>query len=278
MKETTLRPCSSHPSDGLPRPTPQLPESMLEMLSMKGKVSIVTGGSGGIGFAAAEGLAEMGGDIALAYRSAEGMDKRAEDLAKKFGVKVKAYKCDVADYDEVTKLVNDVKSDFGRVDVFIANAGMGGSGRIKDLSLEQWRKIQAVNYDSVFYAMKAVGPIFEAQGSGSFIATTSISAHIVNVPLDQSAYNASKAAVVHLCKSVARDWRLFARVNTISPGFFDTAMGAAPEVADTVYRYSVLGRQGDPKELKGAFLLLASGAGSYITGSDYLVDGGYTLS
>ncbi|BGO90134.1 hypothetical protein JCM10020v2_001770 [Rhodotorula toruloides] len=265
----------SHPSDGLPRPTPQLPESMLEMLSMKGKVSIVTGGSGGIGFAAAEGLAEMGGDIALAYRSAEGMDKRAEDLAKKFGVKVKAYKCDVADYDEVTKLVNDVKSDFGRVDVFIAN---GGSGRIKDLSLEQWRKIQAVNYDSVFYAMKAVGPIFEAQGSGSFIATTSISAHIVNVPLDQSAYNASKAAVVHLCKSVARDWRLFARVNTISPGFFDTAMGAAPEVADTVYRYAVLGRQGDPKELKGAFLLLASQAGSFITGSDYLVDGGYTLS
>ena len=71
----------------------------------------------------------------------------------------------------------------------------------------------------------------------------------------QSAYNASKAAVVHLCKSVARDWRLFARVNTISPGFFDTAMGAAPEVADTVHRYSVLGRQGDPKELAGAFLV-----------------------
>lgn len=129
----------------------------------------------------------------------------------------------------------------------------GGSGRINDLSLEQWRKIQSVNYDSVFYAMKAVGPIFEQQGSGSFIATTSISAHIVNVPLDQvspyflwvmayavsspsrdkkcshrtilnlyvctqSAYNASKAGVMHLCKSVARDWRLFARVNTISPG------------------------------------------------------------
>ncbi|GAA5865655.1 hypothetical protein JCM3774_004951 [Rhodotorula dairenensis] len=268
----------SLPSDGLPRPYPQLPNSMLELFSMKGKVSIVTGGSGGIGFAAAEALAEMGGDIALQYRSAEGMDERAAELGKRFNVKCKAYRCDVSDYEAVQKLVQEVKSEFGRIDVFIANAGMGGSGRINDLSLEQWRKIQSVNYDAVFYAMKAVGPIFEQQGSGSFIATTSISAHIVNVPLDQSAYNASKAGVMHLCKSVARDWRLFARVNTISPGFFDTPMGAAPEVQETVYRYSVLGRQGVPAELKGAFLLLASAAGNYITGADYLVDGGYTLS
>ncbi|BGP54397.1 hypothetical protein JCM8202_000831 [Rhodotorula sphaerocarpa] len=268
----------SLPSDGLPRQPPQVPNSMLELFSMKGKVSIVTGGSGGIGFAAAEAIAEMGGDIALQYRSAEGMDQRAAELAKRFNVKCKAYKCDVSDHDGVQQLVKDVKGEFGRIDVFIANAGMGGGGRINELTLDQWRKIQAVNYDSVFYAMKAVGPIFEAQGSGSFIATTSISAHIVNVPLDQAAYNASKAGVMHLCKSVARDWRMFARVNTISPGFFDTPMGAAPEVADTVYKYSVLGRQGLPAELKGAFLLLASAAGSYTTGADYLVDGGYTLS
>ncbi|GJN87266.1 hypothetical protein Rhopal_000214-T1 [Rhodotorula paludigena] len=255
-----------------------LPDSILGRLSMKGKTTIVTGGSGGIGFAAAEAIAEVGGDVALAYRSAQGMDERAADLAKKYGTKVKAYKCDVASYEEVTKLVQDVKADFGRVDAFIANAGMGGSGRIKDLSLEDWRKIQAVNFDSVFYAMKAVGPVFEEQGSGSFVATTSMSAHIVNVPLDQSAYNASKAAVVHLCKSVARDWRKFARVNTISPGFVDTPMGAAPAVAETCYRNAVLGRQGDPKELAGAFLYLCSNASTYTTGADLIIDGGYTLS
>ncbi|GAA5998302.1 uncharacterized protein JCM10292_001107 [Rhodotorula paludigena] len=287
----TVRPCvfptlvstsqcnMSDPSDGpFPRPTPQLPDSILGRLSMKGKTTIVTGGSGGIGFAAAEAIAEVGGDVALAYRSAQGMDERAADLAKKYGTKVKAYKCDVASYEEVTKLVQDVKADFGRVDAFIANAGMGGSGRIKDLSLEDWRKIQAVNFDSVFYAMKAVGPVFEEQGSGSFVATTSMSAHIVNVPLDQSAYNASKAAVVHLCKSVARDWRKFARVNTISPGFVDTPMGAAPAVAETCYRNAVLGRQGDPKELAGAFLYLCSNASTYTTGADLIIDGGYTLS
>ncbi|GAA5887450.1 hypothetical protein JCM6882_002534 [Rhodosporidiobolus microsporus] len=268
----------SHPSDGLPRPMPQLPGTMAELFNMKGKVAIITGGSGGIGYAAAEALAEFGGDIALVYNSAKGMDERAAEFAKKWNVKCKAYQCPVDDFEATQKLVDSVKADFGRVDVFIANAGMGGSGRINELPLDKWRKIQAVNFDSVYYAMKAVGPVFEAQGSGSFIATTSISAHIVNVPLDQSAYNASKAAVMHLCKSVARDWRLFARVNTISPGFYDTPMGAAPEVAETVYRQAVLGRQGDPKELKGAFLLLASQAGNFTTGADYLVDGGYTLS
>ncbi|BGP46570.1 hypothetical protein JCM10450v2_002417 [Rhodotorula kratochvilovae] len=269
----------SHPSDGpFPRPVPNLPESILARFSMKGKVTIVTGGSGGLGWAAAEAIAEAGGDVAVQYRSAEGMDERAANLSKKYGVKAKAYKADVAEFDAIKKLVDDVKSEFGRIDCFIANAGMGGSGRVGELEIDQWRRIQAVNYDSVFFAMKVLAPIFEAQGNGSFIATTSISARIVNVPLDQSAYNASKAAVVHLCKSVARDWRKFARVNCVSPGFFDTAMGAAPEVADTVYKYSVLGRQGDPKELAGAFLYLASDASSYTTGHDMLVDGGYTLS
>ncbi|GAA5931953.1 uncharacterized protein JCM15063_001082 [Sporobolomyces koalae] len=268
----------SSPDDGLPRAIPQLPDSIFDMFSMKGKVSIVTGGSGGIGFAAAEAIAEAGGDVALVYNSAKGMDERAEELSKKFGTKVKAYKCAVSEYDAVAKLVQDVKSEFGRVDVFIANAGIGGSGRVNELSVEQWRKIQNVNLDSVFYAAKAVGPVFEAQGSGSFIATTSISAHIVNIPLDQSAYNASKAGVLHFCKSLARDWRMFARANTISPGFFETPMGAAPEVLSTVHRQSVLGRQGHVKELKGAFLYLASGASTYTTGADFLVDGGYTLS
>lgn len=114
----------SSPDDGLPRAIPQLPDSIFEMFSMKGKTSIVTGGSGGIGFAAAEAIAEAGGDVALVYNSAKGMDERAEELSKKFGTKVKAYKCAVSEYDAVAKLVQDVKSEFGRVDVFIANVSI----------------------------------------------------------------------------------------------------------------------------------------------------------
>lgn len=87
-----------------------------------------------------------------------------------------------------------------------------------DYPLEAWHKTQSVNLHSTFYAARECARIFKAQGSGSFIATTSISARIVNVPYDQPAYNSSKAAVVHFCRSLARDWRNFARVNTISPG------------------------------------------------------------
>ncbi|GAA6034910.1 hypothetical protein JCM8097_009362 [Rhodosporidiobolus ruineniae] len=270
----------SHPSDGpFPRPAPDTADSLKELFSVKDRVAIVTGGSGGIGLAAAEALAEFGANVILTYNSnPESAEKGAKEISEKFGVKAVAKKLQVDSLDANLKLVEEVKKEFGRIDIFIANAGMGGSGPIIDVDEEKWRKVNGVNVDAVFYAMKAVGPVFKEQGKGSFIATTSISARIVNVPLPQATYNAGKAAVAHLCRSVAQDWRGFARVNCIAPGFFDTNMGAAPEVADTVYRYSVFGRQGLPKELKGTFLLLASDASTYTTGVDYLVDGGYTLS
>ncbi|KAK4052941.1 hypothetical protein OIO90_004065 [Microbotryomycetes sp. JL221] len=250
------------------------------MFKMTGKVSAITGGGGGIGFAAAEAFAEAGGHVALLYRSAPDMDERAAALAAKFGVKCKAFKCEVTDFDSVQQAVEAVFQHFGRLDCFVANAGGGVPGSIDEsYSLQAWHDTQAVNLHSTFYAAKAVAPIFKAQKSGSFIATTSISAHIVNVPYDQPAYNASKAGVVHFCKSLARDWRQFARVNCISPGFFNTNMGPSDAaVEDVVHKLSVLGRAGDVKELKGAFLYLASNASTYTTGTDLLVDGGYTLS
>jgi len=104
-----------------------------------------------------------------------------------------------------------------------------------------------------------------------------MSAHIVNVPVDQPVYNATKAFITHLGKSLAREWRDFARVNIVSPGFFDTKMGASPQTVQEAYRMAALGRQGDTKEIKGLYLYLASGASSYMTGSDVVIDGGYTL-
>ena len=104
-----------------------------------------------------------------------------------------------------------------------------------------------------------------------------MSAQIVNVPTDQPVYNATKAFVTHLGKSLAREWREFARVNIVSPGFFDTKMGANPLVVNEAYRMPALGRQGHTKEIKGLYLYLASDASTFTTGSDFLVDGGYTL-
>lgn len=104
-----------------------------------------------------------------------------------------------------------------------------------------------------------------------------MSAHIVNIPVDQPVYNASKAFVTHFGKSLAREWRDFARVNIVSPGFFDTKMGAGPAVANEAYRMACLGRQGHVKEIKGLYLYLASDASTFTTGSDMIIDGGYTL-
>jgi NAD(P)-dependent dehydrogenase (short-subunit alcohol dehydrogenase family) len=129
----------------------------------------------------------------------------------------------------------------------------------------------------VVHCAKFAGEVFKRQGSGNLIITSSMSAHIVNVPVDQPVYNATKAFVTHFGKSLAREWREFARVNIVSPGFFDTKMGASSRVINEAYRMTPLGRQGNVKEIKGLYLYLASNASTYMTGSDILIDGGYTL-
>ncbi|GAA5851847.1 hypothetical protein JCM8547_000076 [Rhodosporidiobolus lusitaniae] len=272
---------ASDPSDGpFPRPTPQLSNSVFELFSMKGKVTAITGGAGGIGFAVAEAVAEAGGDVALLYNSSGAKaEAGAKDLQERFGVKAIAVHCPVTEWEPVEKAVDEVVAQLGRLDCFVANAGGGVPGSIVDYDPKDWHKTYDVNIHSTFYCAKAAGKYFRQQGSGSFIATTSISASIVNVPYDQPAYNSSKAAVVHFIKSIARDWRGFARANCVSPGFFDTPMGPSDDkVHEVVHRLAVLGRQGQVKELKGAYLLLASDAGSYTTGSELLVDGGYLLT
>lgn len=127
------------------------------------------------------------------------------------------------------------------------------------------------------YCAKYSGEVFRQQGFGNLIITSSMSAHIVNVPVDQPVYNGSKAYITHFGKSLAREWREFARVNIVSPGFFDTKMGASPQTVQEAYRMSSLGRQGHVKEIKGLYLYLASDASTYMTGSDVLIDGGYVL-
>lgn len=131
--------------------------------------------------------------------------------------------------------------------------------------------------DGIVYVAKYAGEIFKRQGFGNLIMTSSMSAHIVNVPTDQPVYNATKAFVTHFGKSLAREWREFARVNIVSPGFFDTKMGASPQTVNEAYRMAALGRQGHVKEIKGLYLYLASDASTYMTGSDILIDGGYVL-
>ncbi|GAW25794.1 putative L-xylulose reductase [Rosellinia necatrix] len=202
---------------------------------------------------------------------------KAEKLADIHGLKTCAYKVDISNPEEVQDGIRKVLADFGRIDVFIANAAMAISKPLLDMTLEEYRKQMSVNVDGVVVCAKYVGEIFKRQGTGNLIITSSTSAHIVSVPTDQPVYNASKAFVTHFGKSLAREWRDFARVNIVSPGFFATKMGADPLSINEAYRMAVLGRQGHVKETKGLYLYLASDASTYTTGSDIIIDGGYVL-
>ena len=265
------------PRPGFPKPVPDTPTNVLQQFSMKGKVIIVTGAAEGIGGAVADAMAEAGGDVALWYNSNNAAVKRAETLAQEHGVRTKTYSVNITDAAAVQAAIKQVVQDFGKLDVFVANAGTGDSKPLLSQSLDSYRNLMATNVDGPVYCAKYAGEIFQSQGFGNLILTSSISAHIVNVPVDQPIYNGTKAFVSHLGKSLAREWRDFARVNVVSPGFFDTKMGAGPKVITEGLRMVPLGRQGDVKEIKGLFLYLASSASSYMTGSDVIVDGGYVL-
>lgn len=261
----------------VPKPVPNIPTSVLEQFNMKGRVAVVTGASDGIGYAAIESLAEAGAHVALWYNTNDAAIAKGEALAKKFGVQARSYKVDVIDPEAVRTTIAAVVSDFGRLDVFVANAGVSISKTIAEQTLEEYRTQYAVNVDGVFYCAKYAGDVFKKQGFGNLIITSSISAVIVNCPVDQPVYNSTKAAVQHLGKSLAREWRDFARVNVVCPGFFDTKMGASPRVINEALRMTALGRQGDVKEIKGLFLYLASDASTFMTGAVLVIDGGYTL-
>ncbi|KAL4804989.1 hypothetical protein BDV18DRAFT_161389 [Aspergillus unguis] len=258
-------------------PAPSLPNSVFKMFDMHGKVVIITGGSGGIGYEVARGLAEAGADIALWYNTSPA-DKQAAALTKDYGVKAKAYKVSVQNFEEVKSATQSVVADFGGLHVMIANAGIPSKAGGLDDKLEDWHRVVDVDFSGAYYCARVAGEIFKKQGHGNLIFTASMSGHAVNVPQQQACYNACKAGVIQLAKSLAVEWAGFARVNSVSPGYIDTAISGdcAFEMKEAWYSLTPLKRDADPRELKGVYLYLASDASTYTTGTDIIVDGGYT--
>ena len=264
----------------LPAKAPTLPDNILDAFSLKGKVASITGSSGGIGWAIAEGFAQAGADVAIWYNSHPADDK-AKYLVEKYGVRSKAYQCNVTDPNHVEEVIHQIENDFGTIDVFVANAGIAWTDgpEIDVKGVDKWKKVVDDDLNSAYYCAHSMGPIFRKKGKGSFIFTASMSATIVNVPQLQAAYNAAKAGVKHLSKSLAVEWAPFARVNSVSPGYIATKLSsfADPDVKAKWLQLTPLGREANPRELVGAYLYLASDASSYTTGADLNVDSGYTV-
>ncbi|KAF2837420.1 NAD(P)-binding protein [Patellaria atrata CBS 101060] len=256
-------------------------EKLMDLFSLKGKVVVVTGASGprGMGIEAARGCAEMGADLAITYASrASGAEKNAKELEQEYGVKVKVYKLDIGSYESVEGVVGQVISDFGKIDAFIANAGRTADNGVLDASVEDWNEVIKTDLTGTFHCARAVGLHFRERGTGSFVITSSMSGHVANFPQEQTSYNVAKAGCIHLARSLANEWRDFARVNSISPGYIDTGLSDfVPQDIQKLWMSMIpMGRNGDAKELKGAYVYLVSDASTYTTGADIVIDGGYT--
>ncbi|KAF7558053.1 hypothetical protein G7046_g5912 [Stylonectria norvegica] len=270
--------------------------TVMPLFNMRGRTAIVTGAGAGIGLAVARGLAEAGANVAIWYNTNDQAKEEAKNIAEQFGVMCQAYKVDVTSPLSVWTAIHEIVHDFnGRLDIFVANSGIAWKdGAFLDGSENRMTEVLDVNLNGVIWCAKAAGMHFRRQKhegttmhgkrlddflAGSFIATASMSGSIVNVPQLQAVYNASKAAVIHLCKSLAVEWTGFARCNTVSPGYIRTEMVhfADPKMREQWRDRIVMGREGEVSELRGAYVYLASDASSYVTGLDLIIDGGYSL-
>ncbi|KAJ9643773.1 hypothetical protein H2204_001918 [Knufia peltigerae] len=254
---------------------------VLDLFSLKGKVAIVTGGSRGIGLEIVKAYAEAGASVASIYRSSSTAHQLAADLSSTHGVTIRAYQCDVSDETAVGAVFERIVADFGgKIDILVANAGICYTAAAEDMSTAEFRSEMGVNFDGPWFCARAAAKYFKAQGSGgNIIFTTSISGMIVNIPDKQAIYNASKAGLIHLAKSLSIEWIDFCRVNCVSPGYIWTDMldGVPKELSDEWVALTPAKRMGETYELKGAYLFCASNASSFMTGANIVVDGAYTV-
>lgn len=256
--------------------------NILEQFRLDGNVAIVTGGAMGLGQAMATALAQAGADIVIADIQEDVAQATATTIRETEGVQATSLKVDVTNPDDVQKMVDDVVDEFGKIDILINNAGMTINAKAEEMTYEQWNKVINLNLNGVFLVAQAVGRQMIKQGHGNIINTSSMSGLIANKPQEQCSYNASKAGVIMLTKSLAMEWSKYnIKVNTIAPGYMKTELtkpffekGGA--MIDDWMGFTPMGRPGLPEELGGIVVYLASDASSFAQGSVFTIDGGYT--
>ncbi len=251
-----------------------------ELFDLAGRSTLVTGAGGGLGRAISMGLARAGARVAAADIDERAAGETARAVEETGGQAVAIY-MDVTSLDSVEKVTMKVRDTFGSLDVLVNFAGIQIIGSTLEYSVEDWNRILAVNLSGTFFCCKKAGRLMAEQGRGSIINIASVHGHVASFLHHAPAYNASKAGVENLTRSLAVEWASRGvRVNAIAPGMFRTPMTVERKLDSSEYGRQMveripLGRFGLPEELVGPVIFLASDASSYITGEILTVDGGW---
>ena len=255
---------------------------ILDRFRLDGRVALVTGGGQGIGRAFAHALGEAGAAVAVVDMRLDVAEAVAHELAQK-QIDAIAVQTNVTKPDEVQAMVDAILAKWGKLTIACNNAGVGVWADAETMAYAEWLRVIDVNLNSVFLCAQAEAKVMLAAGYGKIINTASMSAHISNMPQNQAVYNASKAGVLHLTRSLAAEWaKRGVCVNSISPGYTRTKLVEdllATPVGQTMLPawmgMTPMARMAEVTDLQGAAVYLAAPASDYMTGHDLVIDGGY---
>lgn len=252
---------------------------ILETFSLTGKTALVTGGNRGLGLAFALGLAQAGASVVIASRDAD-RNRTAIATLRDKGLAAESIAVDITQPGEADRMIAEAVEKLGRLDILVNNAGVSIHRPALEVSEVEWDTVLDLNLSALWKVSIAAARVMKEQGGGNIINTGSISSLIVNRPQWQPAYNASKAGVHQLTKSLAAEWAEFGiRVNAIAPGYVKTEMAPVdePKFRQHWIEDAPMKRYATPEEIAPTIVYLASDASAFMTGSVVVIDGGYTL-